>query len=745
MENKIAAINQCVFMPWVGFFERLKRSDIFVFLDDVQYQRREWQNRNRIKDSSDQYLMLTVPVKTKGLYNELIKNIQIDYSSDWITKHLESIRRNYCKTPFFQEVFQLIRKPLEKHYLLLADLNKALTIDIAAYLDFFPRFVSSSELGVTGRKADVLIEICKAVGANVYYSSRGSKGYMRQDEHKFREAGIEVVYQEYMHPIYPQGGRRFLGYLSVVDMLFNVGKRSREYVDGLRISMLKERENLALRPKKGLLFRVDAGPEIGSGHMMRCLALAQASCEFGFKPVFVIQRGAESVRSRLEKEGFEINLLESSQESEWARNLAKKFFAPWVVMDGYHFTAEDQRSIKAAGLKLLLIDDLGECGPYTADIVLNQNIFAKDGMYRDREKSTKCLLGMKYALLRKEFGYVAGAEKKIETSCLKILVTLGGADSGNVTARVIEALKGVESFEFEVVAIVGSYNQHQTKLEAIVLDAGPSFRLVKDTDEMARWMLWADLAITAGGSTCWELLCLGLPSIVLALSPHQEWIAAPLAQLGALVNLGCAEKISVSDIQAAVKKLLSSPEERAGMSRIGRELIDGLGAQRVMRALKSSDLMIRLATYDDARMIWLWANEPEVRAISFAPGPISWEEHQKWFLDHRTSNTSFIYIGSDLKGTPLGFVRYDLVEKEATVSIVIDKEFRGHGYAVGLLKLSLDRFFEDSSAFAVHAYIKDLNHASLSAFSKAGYKLLGVASREWGYEELHLTIKRQDL
>jgi hypothetical protein len=220
----VIGILQPGFMPWLGFFEQVYQSDIFVLYDDVQFEKGSWRNRNRIKTGTGP-LWLTVPVLTKGRHFPLIKDVLINPDIPWQKNHIRTITQYYSKAPFFEQyaagVFSILDKPRE--YLL--DLDLELTYWLVEQLGITSRFVLSSDLKVPGSNVQRLIDIIHAVGGDTFYEGSAGRNYI--DTRLFQEAGIKVVFQEYSHPVYPQLYGDFISHLSVIDLLFNCGPDSR--------------------------------------------------------------------------------------------------------------------------------------------------------------------------------------------------------------------------------------------------------------------------------------------------------------------------------------------------------------------------------------------------------------------------------------------------------------------------------------------------------------------------------------
>lgn len=341
-----------------------------------------------------------------------------------------------------------------------------------------------------------------------------------------------------------------------------------------------------------LLIRCDASVHIGTGHAMRCLALAQAWQDAGGRAIFAMAASTPAVVQRILAEEMQLvrvaQLPGSREDSESTNQFARQHSARWVVVDGYVFGADYQTHLHAAGLKVLMVDDGGRAAPYVADIVLNQNPQATESLYRQRGPSTRLLLGPEFALLRREFVAWRGRERKIHAPARKVLVTFGGSDPDNITLRVLEAL--ISAPEFEVQIVVGGSNPHLAELRAVLGKCRADIRLVHDPGDMARLMAWADVAVSAAGTAAWEMAFMGLPSLLIVLADNQEPIACSLDDAGAALNLGRAATIRADDIRERLGSVSACCELLQKMSMCGRALIDGRGADRVVSAMFEREL-----------------------------------------------------------------------------------------------------------------------------------------------------------
>ena len=217
------AILQPGYIPWLGFFEQVYRSDKFVLYDDVQFDKNSWRNRNRIK-TPDGPLWLTVPVRQKGHISQTLLETEIVGKNPWPRKHLNSLRSYYTKAPYFKNYIDDFSEILQQEWTYLVDLDIALINYLLEKLGITTSLIRSSELKIPGKKTERLVSLCEELGATTFYEGSAGKNYM--EEKRFEEAGINLEYQDYQHPTYPQLYGEFIPYLSVIDLLFNCGGES---------------------------------------------------------------------------------------------------------------------------------------------------------------------------------------------------------------------------------------------------------------------------------------------------------------------------------------------------------------------------------------------------------------------------------------------------------------------------------------------------------------------------------------
>jgi hypothetical protein len=215
-----AVVLQPGYLPWIGYFDQLRRADVFVFYDDVQYNKHGWRNRNRIKTQSGP-LWLSVPVRHSGLGFPLIVDVEIDRRTPWARKHVSSLKQAYARAPFAKTYLPPLEELLERDWERLADLDIAVVQLMAPWFGLAPPIIRSSTLGIGGERNERLVNICKHYGATKYLSGDAASVYV--DVPLFASHGIEVEWQHYAHPTYAQLHGDFIPYLSAIDLLLNCG------------------------------------------------------------------------------------------------------------------------------------------------------------------------------------------------------------------------------------------------------------------------------------------------------------------------------------------------------------------------------------------------------------------------------------------------------------------------------------------------------------------------------------------
>jgi UDP-2,4-diacetamido-2,4,6-trideoxy-beta-L-altropyranose hydrolase len=461
---------------------------------------------------------------------------------------------------------------------------------------------------------------------------------------------------------------------------------------------------------------------------MRAIAIGQRWKDLGGEVVCVSHRHPPAIDKRLRSEGFSIRFIGAPPGSEGdateTAGTAASIQAGWVVVDGYVFGGEYQKILKEQGCRVLFIDDYGHAEHYSADIVLNQNLSAREEMYIHRDPGTRLLLGPRYALIRREFGEKRRPVREIGEKVGRLLVSLGGSDPENVTLTVIRALEHLGQSAPHALVVVGEANLHRDDIEA-ALKVVPDHTCICGGDDMAALMATADAAISGAGSTTGELLFMGVPFLALILAENQAEVAQALGSRGLAWNLGEARCLSPGNLAMVLRKFLSSPKIRAELSDKGRNVVDGFGTARIVMHLYGDPLWLRMAEGRDCDQIWSWANDPVVREASFHPEPIPLADHEVWFRGKLVDARSLIFIAMNHEDQPVGQIRFDIRGDEAEVDYSIDGRFRGQGLGTHLLRAGLGELHRKSGVRVVRGLVKTGNLPSIRSFEEAGFLLKG--------------------
>lgn len=276
------------------------------------------------------------------------------------------------------------------------------------------------------------------------------------------------------------------------------------------------------------------------------------------------------------------------EDAKYFTMLSKKYNAEVVITDNYHFTDDYLKYLKHNLRVIVSIDDIAETF-FCSDILINQNIYATKEIYHGKiSNDTKLFLGPRYAILGPEFCSYHPLEKECDT-VKEVLVTLGGVDLENQTLRVLRALDKVEE-DFSVTVVLGVSNPHMDELVSFAESSQGAIRVLVNVNNMAELMYNADIAISASGTTSWELCCVGLPIIMMALADNQRNVGKRLAEAGISINLGWFNDVTETMIQESVKNLINDQKLRVSMREHGKALVDGNGAARIVDEI---ELLIR--------------------------------------------------------------------------------------------------------------------------------------------------------
>ena len=362
--------------------------------------------------------------------------------------------------------------------------------------------------------------------------------------------------------------------------------------------------------------RTDASIKIGTGHVMRCLTLDEALKVNGSELQFICRAHEGSLCGLLGDKGFKVHELQINQKDyefltpnprisvedyvDWLGStqdqdaqatlkiLGNQCF-DWLIVDHYGLDVSWEVQLRPVTQKLMVIDDLAN-RRHDCDLLLDQNyVYGDTDRYSELvPASCKKLIGQSYALLRKEFAKVRETIQERSGRVRRLFVYFGGSDLDNMTATALKVLSMPEFSDLDVDVAMGANNPRFREITVLVGER-PRTTLHVQVDNIAELMVEADLALCAGGSSTWERLCVGLPSIVVTVAENQELLTRALNEDGFLRWLGSSRYVDEGDIAQAIRDSLQQGLQHREISRRGMELVDGNGSQRVSNLLNSEN------------------------------------------------------------------------------------------------------------------------------------------------------------
>jgi UDP-2,4-diacetamido-2,4,6-trideoxy-beta-L-altropyranose hydrolase len=492
-----------------------------------------------------------------------------------------------------------------------------------------------------------------------------------------------------------------------------------------------------------ILFRVDAGPRIGLGHVSRCLTLADAlTRESAVTCHFVSRHMPDRVAEDITKRGHDWTALtqkgpdpdpSQGDYGQWlgtteAHDLKETLRATngtafdCVIVDHYGLNAVWEAGIKEAlGVRLAIIDDLDRS--HAADILIDQTFGKTLANYAEKvPQSCRSLVGSQYALLRPEFRDYRDASLARQDKgqpLRKLLVSMGGMDVDNATSKVLSAIDALGRTDFETTVLLGAQApNHETIRQQIKILSVP-VTLIPGTNRVASLLSDFDACIGAPGSSSWERCCLGIPTANVRIADNQIDIARLLSEHGAVLDGGSLFNWDQDRfIETCLRPLIDQPELRQSLSQSARTICDGRGALRVVTAMTTRLIP---ANRSHLKLMFDWQTSPATRRYFNNPNVPSWDEHVQWFERTCADEASHIYV-IEHGLNPSGVVRINPSKVEGfehfgEVSILIDPKAYGRGLATEALKQLRLEHPEQSLV----AQIKSENKGSVKAFLKAGF------------------------
>lgn len=500
-------------------------------------------------------------------------------------------------------------------------------------------------------------------------------------------------------------------------------------------------------------FRTDASLAIGTGHVMRCLTLADAVRAHGAGCDFICREQPGHLMELIRARGFPVHELppcETSQQGQdgdetvgpahstwlgcdWSidakqtSEVLASLNPDWLVVDHYALDSRWENALRAYCKKLMVIDDLAD-RPHVCDLLLDQNLGRIPADYAHLvPECCAVLAGPQFALLRPEFAALrAYSLNRRKVPVLKqLLVFMGGVDQTNATGQVLEALKTCPlPADCKIIVVMGGKAPWLGKVRDIAASMPWTTVVQVDIGDMAQAMLESDLAIGAAGATSWERCCLGLPTILVPIAENQLSGALALSASGAATLLNEVRELESGLVEKI--KLLQSNQKLKKMSDVAASVCDGRGgslAISVLQYMTDKKLVLRRAEKSDEELLYKWANDPLTRANAFNTESINWSTHKAWYWN-RLANADgcLIVIASLSTGMPCGQVRF---ERHEDGSWIIDyslaPEFRGLGLGRTLLAKALILLSSTVPNAIVEGRVKVANTPSRRIFESLGF------------------------
>ena len=435
--------------------------------------------------------------------------------------------------------------------------------------------------------------------------------------------------------------------------------------------------------------RVDASASIGSGHMARCLCIADLLRARGAEIHFLCLEVPQHLAEHIDSQNYGLTVLppslvfaQTAPQAPWSAhrqcddaNFSISALAnsewDWLIVDHYGLDYLWEMQLIRSAKRLMAIDDLGR--QHTCDLLLDQNLQADPASRYEASTVGKKLLGPHYALLRPEFAVAREQAKPRDGAVKRLHVFMGGMDADNATAKMLRAIDRLQRPNIQLDVVIGVAHPARDAIKSYC-DARPGTSCHIQVSNMAELLVHADLAVGAGGSATWERCALGVPTFAVQLAQNQHDLLSVGARRGVLYTTDGA--LEEENLAMHLGALLDNTGLRNHISREAYKLVDGHGARRVVAELMTRAVSVRVATPADSDSVYAWRNADTVRAVSHQTAPIAYRTHQLWFDAVLGDEKRHLLIGEQ-DGSAAGVVRFDIDDARAEVSIYLRDERRG--------------------------------------------------------------------
>lgn len=496
---------------------------------------------------------------------------------------------------------------------------------------------------------------------------------------------------------------------------------------------------------------------------MRCIALAEALRDAGGNVTFVARIEPRATARHVQDRGFELVQLPGVDHAESGDDevsltieavASRSAKIDWLVVDSYAITSSEESRLRQVASRIAVIDDLANRS-HDCDLLVDQNLsMDQDGRYDGLlPASSLRLLGPRFALLRPEFAAAGDPQPIPDGSIRHVLVSFGGTDPTNETAKCLRALSRLRQRDFDTTVVLAESAPQFDEVKNLSRSVG-RVRLLSRLENMAELMNDAYLMIGSGGVTTWERCALGLPSVTIVVADNQASSTAAVARAGATVDLGWHEAVGEDDIANAVGELLDAPETVRAMSIAARSIVGG----RADGARTVSDMMAMLVTprkvcrlralqASDLPQVRGWRNSDRVRLAMTNQHLISLDEHRAWFERVSASEHERHYV-FECGSTPLGMVSFKDIEsgRGADWGLYIGEAWAPRHSGAKLGVLALGTAFDELGLKTVRAAVLARNEASLGYHERMGFREVArhEVDPDIGHEHVHLSLTAED-
>jgi len=511
-----------------------------------------------------------------------------------------------------------------------------------------------------------------------------------------------------------------------------------------------------------IVFRTDSSVIMGSGHVMRCLTLAESLREKGASVIFISRNHDGNLNQIIAEKGFQVIELKQpntdinnshknkdiykdwlgvsvEEDAEDTINTIGNKKPDWLIIDHYSLGIKWEKELRPYVNNIFVIDDLAN-REHDCDMLLDQNWFENMDSRYNNLLPINCtkFLGPEFALLRPEFAEARNSLKPRNEIIKRVFVFFGGSDPKNLTAMTLRAFSTPKLAHLKVDVVIGANNPHKDEIFKLA-EPRDNINIHIQVNNMATIMAKADLAIGAGGVNTWERMCLGIPSIVISLADNQKVQLSDLSSKKMIHLIGDINKTEKNIIKENIIKLINNPSIIMNQTNRIKNTVKGAGRNIVKNFLignlSNFQWKVKKATQNNLKLYWVWANDEKVRENALIKEVIPFDEHVIWFEKKLVDDKCSLFV-IYVENNPIGQVRFEIENDFARLDYSIAKQFRGRRIAKRLLCEAIKKFRENNSIKILGEVLPE-NLSSANTFRSLGFDLKIVSGNMIFTKELN--------